>query len=353
MEKDIINVVNSFAMEGTPVECAPYGAGHINKTYLVTNDQGRRYILQRINNHVFKDVDALMENIMAVTEFLQKDAAPGTVLRFTRAKNGASYVEKDGEYWRLMDYIVGVCFQVSEQPEDFYLAARAFGDFQQRLAKFDASILHETIPNFHNTVDRFRQFHKVYEADRMDRNKAALPEIQFALERENLADTLTSQLREGLLPLRVTHNDTKLNNVRFDKETRKPIALLDLDTVMPGLSLYDYGDAVRCGAATADEDEKDLSKMEMSLELFEAFTKGFIEACPDLTQREKEMMPMGIKIIALELGLRFLTDYLDGDHYFAIHREGHNLDRARTQFKLVADVEKKWDQMNAIVAKYM
>jgi len=353
MDKDIFNIINSFAIGGTPIECAPYGAGHINKTFLVITDNGKKYILQKINNHVFKDVDALMENIIAVTEFLQKDGEPGTVLRFAKTKDGASYVKSGDTYWRMMDYIPGVCFQVSEKPEDFYNAALAFGNFQQRLAKFDASTLHETIKDFHNTVERYRQFHKVYEADTMGRNKTALPEIKFVLDREYLADALTSQLEEGLLPLRVTHNDTKLNNVCFDKETRKPIALLDLDTVMPGLSLFDYGDAVRCGVATADEDEKDLSKMELDLELFEAFTKGFIEACPDLTERERRMMPLGGKIIALELGMRFLTDYLDGDKYFAIHREGHNLDRARTQLKLVADIEKKWDQMNAIVEKYI
>ncbi len=353
MDKDILNVIDRFAIEGTPIECAPYGAGHINRTFLVITDTGHKYILQKINDHVFRDVAALMENIISVTKFLQKDSEPGTVLRFIGTKDGSSYTEYNGEYWRIMDYIEGICFQVSETPEDFYNAALAFGDFQQRLSGFDASSLHETIPDFHNTADRYRKFHEVYRADRMDRNKTALAEIQFALEREELADVLTGQLREGLLPLRVTHNDTKLNNVRFDKVTRRPLALLDLDTVMPGLSLYDYGDAVRCGAATADEDEKDLSKMEMSLEMFEAFTRGFIEACPDLTRREKEMMPMGVKIIALELGLRFLTDHLDGDNYFAIHREGHNLDRARTQFKLVSDIEKKWDMMHAIVAKYM
>lgn len=355
MDKYIFELMNKFAIKGTPVRCAPCGEGHINKTFLVETDTEEKYILQRINNHVFKNVDELMKNISSISEFLSND--DNDLIRIPmlyKTKAGENYVHHDDDtYWRLTDYIDGICFQVSERPDDFYKAALAFGRFQQTLAKFPAETLYETIPDFHNTVDRYRKFHEIVDADRCGRNASAQPEIEFVLERESIADSLMSQLEAGLLPLRVTHNDTKLNNVLFDKETRDPIAILDLDTVMPGLSVCDFGDAVRFGASTAREDEQDLSKVEFDLNLFESFTKGYFEACPDLTRQEKLMMPMGAKIIALELGSRFLGDYLDGDRYFAIARESHNLDRARTQLKLAADMEKKWDEMNAIIAEYM
>ena len=221
--------------------------------------------------------------------------------------------------------------------------------FQQQLNNFPADTLHETIPNFHNTVDRYRIFHEVLAADPMGRAKDVQAEIDFVLAREQEAGTLVRLLGEGKLPLRVTHNDTKLNNVMLDDQTRTPLCVIDLDTVMPGLSAYDFGDSIRFGAATAAEDEKDLSKMEMSLDLFRIFTRGFLKACPGLTDLEKEMLPMGAKLMTLECGVRFLTDYIDGDHYFSVHREGHNLDRCRTQFKLVADMESKWDRMAQIV----
>ena len=234
---------------------------------------------------------------------------------------------------------------------DFYQSAVAFGQFQQQLQDFPADTLHETIPNFHNTVDRYRIFHEVLAADPMHRAGEVTDEIQFVLDREEEAGTLVHLLQEGKLPLRVTHNDTKLNNVMLDETTRTPLCVIDLDTVMPGLSAYDFGDSIRFGAATAAEDEKDLSKMEMDLELFRTYAKGFLHACPDLTPMEKKMLPMGAKLMTLECGLRFLTDYLDGDHYFAVHREGQNLDRCRTQFKLVADMESKWTAMASIIAE--
>jgi len=351
----MMNVVDQFATKGTPIKCAPFGEGHINSTYLVETDENEKYTLQKINHHVFKDVDKLMENMCAVTKMLLENTSnKDNAIVLIPTKDGKNYLKLDDDtYWRLSRYVEGEVFQECETAEDFYNVAKAFGEFQQKLAKFPAGTLHYTIPNFHNTVDRYRQFKEVYEANRMGRNEGAMKEIQFVLDRENIADALTSLLDQGAIPLRVTHNDTKFNNVLFDNKTRKPICIIDLDTVMPGSALFDYGDAVRCGAATAAEDEKDLDKMELDLVKFEAFTKGFIEACPDLTKLEIQMMPMGVKVIALELGMRFLTDHLDGDRYFAIHREGHNLDRARTQLKLVADIEKKWDAMNAIIAKYL
>ena len=250
----------------------------------------------------------------------------------------------------MYDFVEGtICLQLPETDEDFYQSAVGFGTFQQLLTDFPAAKLHETIPNFHNTPDRYRALLETLERDPMHRAAQVQPEIEFALARQAEMSAIQNALASGKLPLRVTHNDTKLNNVLLDAKTRKALCVIDLDTVMPGSSLYDFGDSIRFGAATAAEDEKDLSKMEMSLERFRGFTRGYVRACPGLTGKELEMLPMGAKTMTMECGVRFLTDYLDGDHYFAVHREGQNLDRCRTQFKLVADMEKKWDEMRKIV----
>ena len=347
-------IVARFVLDAPAASCKRFGNGHINDTYLVTSESGKRYVLQRINHHVFKNVAALMENFTAVTEYLrQQSDDERCVLHLIPASDGGTYIKHtDGTYWRMNDFIEGsICLDAPESPEDFYQSAVAFGIFQQQLVDFPAATLHETIPNFHNTQDRYRIFRETLAADPMGRSKDVQAEIEFALAREEEASVLVNQQREGLLPLRVTHNDTKLNNVMLDAQTRKPLCVIDLDTVMPGLSLYDFGDSIRFGAATAAEDERDLSKMEMDLDLFRIYTRGYLSACPGLTEQEIKMLPMGAKLMTLECGVRFLTDYLDGDHYFSIHREGHNLDRARTQFKLVADMEAKWEQMKAIVAE--
>ena len=301
------NALHHFVMDGHPVSCEPYGCGHINHTFLLTTDTGRRYILQMLNSAVFRDPDGLMQNVVAITR-----------------------------------HIASKCF---------YQSAIAFGTFQQQLADFPAGTLHETIPNFHNTPDRYRLFKEALAADVKGRAKEVGPEVDFVLAREEEAGALQRMRDSGELPTRVTHNDTKLNNVMLDAVTRKALCVIDLDTVMPGLAAYDFGDSIRFGAATAAEDEKDLDKMEMSLTEYETFTRGFLTACPGLTEREKQTLPLGAKLMTLECGVRFLTDYLAGDVYFSIHRPEHNLDRARTQFKLVADMEKKWDEMNAIVAR--
>jgi len=345
-------ILAQFDLDGKAVSCEPYGSGHINKTYLVQTDRGRQYVLQRINSSVFKNVDALMDNLEAVTSYLQQQADdPRKVLRLVKPKCGMSYLHHaDGSSWRVCEFVDGaICLQLPETPADFYESAVAFGGFQQRLKDFPAATLVETIPNFHNTRDRYRIFRETLEKDPMNRAKAVQAEIAFALEREAEAATLVELLEAGKLPLRVTHNDTKLNNVMLDAKTRKALCVIDLDTVMPGLSLYDFGDSIRFGAATAAEDEQDLDKMEMRLDLFEIYTRGFVTACPGLTDLELELLPLGAKLMTLECGVRFLTDYLDGDHYFATHRPGQNLDRCRTQFKLVADMEGKWEQMNQIV----
>lgn len=355
MNEKLFGILRCFQLDGEPVSCQPYGCGHINSTYLVETAGGRRYILQRINHNTFKNVAKLMENITAVTEFLRKKTEdPRGVLTLVKTQNGESYVYAQATYWRVNEFTEGsICLQAPETDEDFYQSAIGFGTFQQMLSDFPAEKLYETIPNFHNTPDRYRIFKETLARDPMHRAAQVQAEIEFVLAREMEMATIYNGLIAGELPLRVTHNDTKLNNVLLDAETRKALCVIDLDTVMPGSSLYDYGDAIRFGAATAAEDEKDLSKVELDLRLFRVFTRGYIQACPGLTAKELQYMPLGAKTITMECGVRFLTDYLDGDNYFSIHREGHNLDRARTQFKLVSDMEAKWDEMHRIVKEEM
>lgn len=349
--EELLGLLREFALDSEPVRCERYGNGHINLTYLVYTAGGRRYILQRINRSTFRDVAGLMENITHVTDYLRQRVADSRgVLTLVRTKRGESYLEHGGEAWRVYVFVEGsICLQLPKKDEDFYESAVAFGMFQQQLAQFPAHTLHETIVHFHNTPDRICAFLRTLERDPVGRVAEVQAEIGFVLARREEMGTIQRALDSGELPLRVTHNDTKLNNVLLDEKTRKALCVIDLDTVMPGSSLYDFGDAIRFGAATAAEDEKDLSKMELSLQRFQVFTRGYLRACPDLTEREVALLPLGAKIMTMECGIRFLTDYLDGDHYFAIHRPGQNLDRARTQFKLVADMEEKWNAMQAIV----
>ena len=344
-------ILKAFAFDGKVVSSEKYGSGHINSTFLVVTDTGKRYILQKINNTIFPNVEGLMNNIMLVTEHLKKKYDdPRRVLNIIKTTDGKPYTEVGGEYWRAYDFVEdSICLQLPENNDDFYESAVAFGNFGQELSDFPVEKLIEVIPDFHNTPSRFKKFHEVLEKDPLGRSALVQEEIKFCLDREEEMGTLQRLRNEKVLPDRVTHNDTKLNNVLLDKNTRKSLCVIDLDTVMPGLCLYDYGDSIRFGASTALEDEKDLSKVSMSLELFEIYTKGFLKSCPYLTEEEREYLPMGAKTMTFECGLRFLTDYIDGDHYFAVHREGHNLDRARTQFKLVADMEDKWDEMKKAV----
>ena len=336
-----------FALDGKVESIKPYGEGHINVTYVVNTESGKRYILQKINNSVFPDVPALMRNIGLVTDHLRRKTADSRrVMELIRTKDGGNYTEGDDGYYRMYSFVEDtICLQLIEKPEDFYESALAFGGFSESLSDFDASQLAEVIPDFHNTPKRYENFKRAIEKDALGRAKDVKREIDFILSLEEKMSLLEQMKREGSLPLRVTHNDTKLNNVLLDKATRKALCVIDLDTVMPGLSLYDYGDSIRFGASTALEDEKDLEKVTMSLDLFRIYTKGYKEACPSLTQGEIEAMPLGAETMTLECGMRFLTDYLEGDHYFSIHRPEHNLDRARTQIKLVQDMENKWDRM--------
>lgn len=362
---EIDEVAAQFQTQGQAVEKMPYGNGHINDTFLVIceADDGKRkqYILQKMNHSIFKMPEQLMENVVNVTEYLRKViAAQGgdpdrETLNVVKTKDGSSYyVDREGNYWRMFLFVERtICLEQVESEKDFYDSGVAFGNFQKMLADYPAKTLHETIPNFHNTPSRFRDFQRAVKEDKLGRAALAKEEIAFAMAREKDTRALTDLLDAGELPLRVTHNDTKLNNILFDEDTKKAICIIDLDTVMPGLSHYDFGDSIRFGASTGAEDEKDLSKIEMDLSLFEAFTKGYLEGCGgSLTEKEIEMLPMGAKLMTYECGIRFLADFLEGDVYFKIHRDGHNLDRARTQFKLVKDMEDKWADMAAIVEKY-
>lgn len=360
----IVEAIAQFDLEGKLVDQHPYGNGHINDTFLITYETSkgnRKYILQRMNHAIFKKPQQLMENVVNVTEYLRRvikeqgGDPDRETLNVIKTRNGENYYEDSSHnYWRMFLYIERtMCLEQVECAKDFYDSAVAFGNFQRMLSDYPAEELYETIPNFHNTPSRFRDFQKAVQEDKLGRAALAKEEIAFALEREKDTPVLLDLLAEGKLPLRVTHNDTKLNNILFDADTKKALCIIDLDTVMPGLSHYDFGDSIRFGASTGAEDEKDLSKIELDLSLFETFTKGFLEGCGgSLTEKEIEMLPMGAKLMTYECGIRFLADFLEGDVYFKIHRKDHNLDRARTQFKLIEDMEEKWDRMTSIVEKY-
>ena len=347
--------IHHFQIQSQPLYCKNFGHGHINYTFLITTDNGSQYILQRINTHVFKQPVQLMENVIAVTEHIRtKVDDPSQVLHFIPALDGSYfYHDERRRFWRCYEFVGGFCLEAPETDADFYESAVAFGRFQEQLSDFPASSLYETIPNFHNTPDRYRMLHVAMDEDACDRLQYIQREIDFILEREHEAGTIQRMLESGELPLRVTHNDTKLNNVLLDYKTRKAKCVLDLDTVMPGSSLFDFGDSIRFGAATAPEDVQELSRMSLDLHLFEVYTKGYLDGCHSLTKREIELLPLGAKIITLELAVRFLTDYLESDHYFKTDYPDHNLVRARAQLKLVQDMEVKWYHMQKIVENYV
>lgn len=356
--------IAQFCIEGKLLSYERYGNGHINDTFAVVfeeQQEKRRYILQRINNTVFKDPEKLMSNIVKVTSFLRDEIKrlggdeKREVLNVIPTKEGkAYYFDGEDSFWRMYLFIEDAsCYDMVKKPEDFYQSAVAFGRFQKLLADFDASCLHEVIADFHNTPLRYERFMQVVKEDKCNRAHAVKDEIEFFINRQADMECCRKYLEEGKLPLRVTHNDTKLNNVMIDNKTGRGLCVIDLDTVMPGLSIFDFGDSIRFGANTAAEDEKDLSRVSLDLNLFEQYVKGYLEGCEgSLTDTEISMLPHGAKTMTLECGMRFLTDYLEGDVYFRIHREEHNLDRCRTQMALVLDMERKWNEMNAVVTKY-
>ena len=361
----IDEAIGQFRYEGVLIDERPYGSGHINDTYLLTFEIAEmgtiKVILQRMNKNIFTKPIELMENILNVTSYLRKkiienggDPDRETLNVIRTVDNMPYFVDSEGEYWRSYKFITdATSYDQVESPEDFYQSAVAFGNFQRLLAEYPAETLHETIEGFHDTKARFQVFKKAVEDDVCGRAASVQKEIQFVLEHEHLANVFADLLEKKEIPLRVTHNDTKLNNIMIDNKTRKGICVIDLDTVMPGLAMNDFGDSIRFGASTATEDEQDLSKVSCDMELFDLYAKGFIEGCGGkLTEKEIDMMPTGAMVMTFECGMRFLTDYLQGDTYFKIHRENHNLDRCRTQFKLVKDMEAKWDTMREIIDKY-
>ena len=357
----IEKVVAAFDVEGKVVEYIPFGNGHINDTRLVTMDNGVQYVLQRINKNVFKRPDLLMENYVGVTKFIRKKIEEmggdplRNVLNAMPTKDGKAFLlDEEGEFWRLLVYVTdSIGYDKVERPEQFYDSAVSFGDFQYMLRDYPAHTLHETIVNFHNTPDRYRQLMEAIENNAAGRLDEVSAEIEFAKARFEFAHTLENAHKEGKLPLRVTHNDTKLNNILFDINNGEALCVIDLDTIMPGYSVNDFGDSIRFGATTALEDETDLSKVNFDISLYELYVKGFIEGAKGgLTEGELEMLPIGAIMMTFECGMRFLADYLNGDTYFRIHRPSHNIDRCRNQFKLVADMESQLDEMKAIVRKY-
>ena len=362
LDSQLFKILENFQIRGEVVALEECGDGHINDTYRVTcmfQDKPLLYSFQRINTKLFSDVEALMHNIELVTDHIKKNikAHGGDVRReglflIRTIDDKTYYHDKDNDkYYRAYLFIDdATCYQVVDNPKIFYESAVAFGNFANMLADFDAAQLVEVLPNFHNTPIRYKAFIDVVEKDVFSRKKDILREIEFITSRENYASKITSLLDSGMIPYRVTHNDTKLNNVMIDKETGKGIAVLDLDTVMPGSLCYDFGDAIRFGCNPAAEDEKDLNKVNFRLDYFESYTKGYLSAVGDsITQLEKDTLALSAIVITYECGMRFLTDYLNGDSYFRIHREGQNLDRARTQFKMIEDMEKLLEQMKSIV----
>lgn len=356
--------IDGFKLHGELKECIRYGSGHINDTYRLTYEtsQGtKRYILQRMSRNIFKKPVELMENISGVTSWLRKKIIENggdperETLTLVKSQTGLLYfVDSDGEYWRVYLFIEGAtCYDAVKDDNDFYQSAVAFGHFQQLLADYPAETLHETIKDFHNTPDRLKKFKKAVAEDVCGRAASVQKEIDFILEREELTHALYDMQLDGRLPLRVTHNDTKSNNVLMDNTTGKGLCVIDLDTVMPGLAVNDFGDSIRFGASTGAEDEKDLSKISCDMELYDIYAKGFVEGCGGaLTDMEIECLPIGAKVMTYECGMRFLTDYLSGDTYFKVDYPTHNLDRTRTQLKLVWDMEQKWEQMQEIARKY-
>lgn len=352
MGSDLNFIMKQFLMDS---EINPYGDGHINHTYLTTS---REYILQKINTNIFTHPDELMNNIGKVTAHVRKkiieaggDPDRETLTVIPTIDGKSYYKDEDGSCYRVYKFVDNtLCYSVAENPVQLYHAAKAFGKFQKMLDDFPSEELFETIPDFHNTRARFNQLLTAIKENRSGRLDQVEEEVRWALSQEYMVDEITNAIKDGTVPVRVTHNDTKINNVLFDEKTEEGLCVIDLDTVMPGSLLYDYGDALRAGAATAAEDEKDLSLMWFDMSAFRQFTKGYLEEMlPVMTEKEIELLPLSAKMLTYECGIRFLADYLNGDTYFKTSREDQNLDRARTQFKICRDIDNKMEEMKAVV----
>ena len=360
MNHDLRAIVRQFYIHGEFRGAEPFGSGHINDTYRAVVDQAgthNRYILQRINHGIFKNPVALMENIQRVTKHLANKLAgerdvSRRVLTLVPTRSGLPYHhDEQGNYWRAYLFIERAqSFDVVESPRQAFEAARAFGQFQMLLADLPLPRLVDTIPDFHHTPQRFAALAKAVDSDAHNRAASAKAEIEFAMQRASI----TSVLHAAQLPERVTHNDTKINNVMLDDMTGEAVCVVDLDTLMPGLSLHDFGDMVRTATSPTKEDERDLAKVTMQLPMFEALARGYLASAAELlTDAEKKLLPLSGRLITFEIGIRFLTDYLGGDTYFKVHRDRHNLDRCRTQFKLVESIEQQEAAMSAVVEQVL
>ncbi len=357
---EIVKSVCSNFIKGNVSEIEQISNGHINLTYRVKIDN-RDYILQRINTDIFKEAKALIENVALVTEFLRKKIitsggdADRETLTLLKTYNGEYYHEDESGFYRLYLFITdATCYNKAERSGMFGESAKAFGRFQNNLADFDAKALSETIPDFHNTKKRFENLVNAITENKAGRVDECKAEIEFYLARKDFCSVITDRLADGRLPTRVTHNDTKLNNVMIDDKSGKGICVIDLDTVMPGSLLYDFGDSIRFGASSTTEDEKDLSKVYCVPSLYEEYVSGFLsETKNSITEEEINLLHDGAIMMTLECGMRFLTDYLEGDTYFRTHYQGQNLDRTRTQMKLVLDMEANREVFEKIIKKYI
>lgn len=357
----IRRICRYYGLPGEPAQAEPLGNGHINDTLLLVlcGEEGeRRFVLQRINRTVFRRPEELMENMVGVTGFLKKkilerggDPEREALTVLLSPEGRSFYVDEDGEYWRITKFIDRtVCYEKAEDPQTFEMTGRAYGNFQRELAEFPAASLHETIPDFHNTRARYAQFEQAAKENRSGRADSCAEEIGYLRSRKELAEFTMKNFEAGRLPLRVTHNDTKLNNILVDEETGKALCILDLDTVMPGFSIYDFGDAIRSGACTAVEDEPDPDRVHLDLKLYAAFLRGFLEGTGGcLTEFETESMSMGALGITYEQALRFLGDYINGDIYYKTAYPEHNLIRARTQIRMVREMEENGEKIREIL----
>lgn len=356
--------LDAFGISENIISVKPFGSGHINDTLCVTvKEQGQKkqYVLQKMNTDIFKDPESLMNNVNKVTAYMRNvimqhcgDPARETLRFYPTVDGKMFYTAEDGSCWRLEDLVTNSrSYDEATNAEMFALTGKAFGGFMAGLANFPVEELVEVIPDFHNTKARFQAFKEFVKEDRAGRVESCKADVEFALARQELAESIVKQLESGELPLRVTHNDTKINNILMDADTDEPLCIIDLDTIMPGACAYDFGDSIRFGASSAAEDEQDLDKVYLRMDLFEAYVKGYLEAVAQtVTPVEVRSLAQGALVITYEQGIRFLGDHLNGDVYFKIHRENQNLDRARTQFKLVKEMEERMDEMQAIVDKY-
>ena len=358
----LVELAKRFCLPSANLQAQSYGNGHINDTFVLTAEgTGKRYILQRINDYVFKKPEEVMENIQGITTWLkdriiQEGGNPEReTLMLVPAKDGRTFIRDEQGVWRVFPFVEGTMSRdLPDSEELFEETGRGFGCFQRRLDGYPAGTLHETIVDFHNTPVRYQQFIEAMRKNTSGRLSGIKDEIAFCEARKDECGTLLRAHEEGFIPLRVTHNDTKINNLLLDTATKRAVCVIDLDTVMPGLAAYDFGDAIRTGASSAAEDERNLNKVSLSLPMFKAFTRGYLsEAGRTMSRDEVRMLPLGAKLMTFENGLRFLADYLNGDVYFRVHREGQNLDRARAQFALVRDMEEKMNEMTEIALSFI